>query len=250
MAQQADSNRVSVYISEETGSWGETPSSPAMTQLPINGENLIHKKQTVVSNRLRSDRMRDYLAEVGVNAEGEVPFELSFADFDLILEGLLGSDYVTATTGAVATIAADTSDDSFNRSAGDFTADGFVVGMYVKVSGFTEAANNGIHKITALTATKMTVAGSNLATEAEGDTVTIRAKMLRNGTTQKSYLLEKRFEDLSQYIYFAGMKVNQMTLNVKSQEVVGGSVSFLGKQGVASAHPSRAAPPATPTTRS
>jgi hypothetical protein len=204
-----------------------------MTQLPINSESLAHAKQTVVSNRLRSDRMRDTLAEVGVQAEGDIGFELSFTDFDKILEGALGNSFVSSTTGALTTIDASTTDDSYNRAAGSFVTDGFVVGQYVKVSGFVNSANNGIHKVTAVTATKLSVS-ENLTTEAAGPSVTIIGKRLRNGTTQKSYLIEKRFEDLTQYISFRGMKVNTLSLNVASQEIVGGNVTFLGKQGYAS----------------
>lgn len=53
----------------------------------------------------------------------------------------------------------------YARTSGSFVTNGFVVGMQVNVTGFTNAANNGVSTITAVTATALTVtkAGGTVA---------------------------------------------------------------------------------------
>ena len=60
-------------------------------------------------------------------------------------------------------------DDSFNDSASGFSTSDFGVGDLIQVSGFSNSDNNktysSSHRITAITSSKITVAGSNLVTE-------------------------------------------------------------------------------------
>jgi hypothetical protein len=53
----------------------------------------------------------------------------------------------------------------WTRSSGDFSADGFVVGMTVFISGMTTAANNGARTLTAVGTTTFTTATTGLVTE-------------------------------------------------------------------------------------
>jgi len=78
--------------------------------------------------------------------------------------------------GPEITISAQASDNSFNDSGAAFLTEGFAVGMTVTVSGFTTPANNLTGIITALTAGKMTIGGTDgdgIVDEAAGDSVTI-----------------------------------------------------------------------------
>jgi hypothetical protein len=66
----------------------------------------------------------------------------------------------------VASIAA-AAPNQFTRATGSFVSDGFQVGMRVRASGFTNAANNALHaEITAVTASALTITGATLVTEA------------------------------------------------------------------------------------
>lgn len=62
-------------------------------------------------------------------------------------------------------ITAAASDDSFTRSAGNWITEGFRVGTQFTWTGWSNGANNGTHTITAITATKITCAGSALVDE-------------------------------------------------------------------------------------
>lgn len=76
------------------------------------------------------------------------------------------------------TLSAQASDNSFNDSANGFIAAGFAVNNYVHVVGFTGNVVNNIYsaKITALTAGKMTIGGTDgdvIVDDAAGESVTI-----------------------------------------------------------------------------
>ena len=80
-------------------------------------------------------------------------------------------------TGTIYSAMVTGTDDKFVRSSGSFTSAGFEAGMLINVSGFTDAANNGNHRISSVTSTELfvTSSGSTLVNEAAGDTVTITA---------------------------------------------------------------------------
>src|SRR3546814_4812195 len=83
--------------------------------------------------------------------------------------GLLGDELIevsqksTTVVMTATTISAAAADNSFNDSAAQFIADGFAVGNRVNVAGFTgNVANNIlIGRVTALTAGKMTIGGTD-----------------------------------------------------------------------------------------
>src|SRR5712691_6858341 len=123
----ADTNRSSMYFSEETA-WNETPSTPTMNELQRNSDTFAHQKIVVVPATIRSDRLNEDIIRVGEQAGGDFVAELRHTQYDLLLSAILGSaGFTTVTTGAQTTISASSVDNSFNRSAGSFVTDGFVV---------------------------------------------------------------------------------------------------------------------------
>lgn len=231
----AAANNASLRIFEEV-TWAATPSSPAMTELKYTGESLNHNKETVESSVIRSDRMRDDLLQVGVGAEGDINFEFCFADLDLLIEGAMMSDFVVATTG-IMSIDANTTSNKFIRTTGSFIVDGFVVGCWIRPSGYVAAGNNAVRRVTAVSALELTVddTDTTLVTEAGTGNEKIDAKFIKNGTTLKSYLIEKAFTDISKFVYFLGCRVNQMQLSITAKEIVTGSFGMMGQKGVSGA---------------
>lgn len=103
-----------------------------------------------------------------------------------------------------ATISAQASDNSFNDSGDGFITAGFEVGMGVTVSGFTgSTANNLTGIITALTAGKMTIGGTDgnaIVDDAAGESVTITA------TARYDLLpITDSIPSLTQYYYADGV---------------------------------------------
>jgi hypothetical protein len=110
------------------------------------------------------------------------------------------------------------------------------VNQWVKLSGCTAAANNGYHKITAINsaAHTLTFAGSTFVVEgttAQVGDVTISGSRLINGSTQRSFSIEREFADVAQFFNFRGMTVGKMGMSFQSGSIVGGSFDFMGKDG-------------------
>ena len=62
-------------------------------------------------------------------------------------------------------------------------------------------------------------------------TATADGHRLANGTTRKSFTLEKYFSDVGQYMSFTGMVVGGMTLNIETGAILTGEFSFTGASG-------------------
>lgn len=87
MAQSQGSRHSISYVVEST--FGTTPGTPAMIELPNTGTTLKATKDTFVSSTIRNDRqikdMRHGVKQIG----GDINFELSYGDFDTWLEAAL-----------------------------------------------------------------------------------------------------------------------------------------------------------------
>jgi len=225
---QAESNRVDIRISEET-TWNETPSAPTMASLPYTSESIQYEKRTTKSNIVRSDRMTDDIIEVGAGSRGDINFEYKFGDFEKLIEGALGSSFVTATfTGAGGNLDIAASGGGVQvLTAPASTWDLYVVGGYVRTSG-ADPANNGVFRITAKSPTDLTVNNATGTLQANADGATVLMKMARTGTTKKSYLIEKGFLDIAKFISFRGCRVGSWSMNVESEQIVTGSFGLMG----------------------
>lgn len=231
---QAESNRVSIRVSEEAV-WGETPATPTMARLPYLSNTIGHNKRTKQSATLRSDRMKDAQVQVGVDAGGDINFELRFADFAAIIRCALASAFTVATkTGAgsannINFAASGAGVQVITGQASDWAA--FIVGAWVRVKGAANSVNNGVFKVTATTSTTITIANTVGVVEASS-TATVAQNTIRNGTTKRSMLIEKQYEDLTNnYINFRGMRVAGLSLSIQTEQIITGVVRFMGKSG-------------------
>jgi hypothetical protein len=141
-------------------------------------------------------------------------------------------DWSTAITVSGTGISASASDNSFNDTGNGFG--NLAVGQWIKVSGFTGAgatANNKFFKIVSKTAGKIVVTGGTLVDDAAGETVTIKqGSSAFNGTTKTSFNIERTYLDLSSELaLYLGMMVEQFGLNISVDQIITGSVDFIGK---------------------
>lgn len=225
---QSESNRVSVRFSEET-TWNETPSSPTMAELPYTSESMSYEKRTVKSNTVRADRLTDDVIEVGGGSSGDISFEYKFGDFDKLIEGALGSAFTSlAFTGSANVDFAASSGGTQVLTVPSGSMNTVPVGAYVKIGGAGVAtANKGVFLVTARGTTSLTV--KNAAGTAEsGKSATVTMKHARTGTTKKSYLIEKGFLDIDEYISFRGCRVGSWNMNIETEAIVTGSFGFVG----------------------
>lgn len=230
----AESNRVSLYASEET-TWAETPATPTMLQLQLTSFNGGHKKATVVPSTIRNDRMQESIVRVGENTEFGFNFEYRHTQYDILLGAAIGATAYTSASLTATDISAASGDNSLNSVAAAFVSSGFVVGMWIKVAGFTGAgivSNNTAMLIVSVTTSKIVVSGATLITDAAGESVTITAKMARNGTAKRSFLMEYIFNDIPEYQLFKGTRINQVDLTFNNRSIITGAMSMLGYSGL------------------
>jgi hypothetical protein len=215
--------------------WGVTPSAGEdLTQIRYTGESLDANQETTVSKEIRADRMTADLVPVGQSAGGSFDFEMSYNAFDDWIEGAMFSTFA-----ADDNIVGVSGDISSANGTSKFTStlatkfDGLVVGQWVKVFGFI--ADNGYYKITAHTdgVGEITVSPAPPSTETPAAAAAeFHTGMIRNGTTQQSYSIEKRFDDTTAVTYqmFAGSVVAGLTQNYAVGDILTGSCEVLSKE--------------------
>lgn len=231
----AEANRSALYAVEETV-WGETPVSAEMNEVQRVSDTLDHNKVTVVPRTLRTDRGREDLVRVGEDSGGGIVFELRHTQYDPYLAALLGaSTFSTVTITAATDISVATSDNSINATTTNFVTAGVVVGMWLRLTGFVASSgvNNRIAHVATVTTTKVTFDAQtpDFVVEAAGPSVTITGKMARNGTTKRSFLLERSFLDIPLYQQLTGMAMNTFGLTMNNRSILQGTLSMLGKRG-------------------
>jgi hypothetical protein len=122
---------------------------------------------------------------------------LSEADADTYHEN---HDYPLAWFGlAGTTYSMDDSDNSINDSASGFVNVGFVAGMRLITTGFTEAANNSTWTVVSVVAGKMVLKDGTVVTEVAGDSVTIepdKEHYLRLGTNYLDVVYNAKWQGM------------------------------------------------------
>lgn len=222
------------YIAEST--YGTTPATPAFKPIRHTSTTLGLSKESLQSEEIRDDRQIADFRHGAYQVGGDMNIELSFASFDDLLEAvLLGTWTATKTTGAQsfsATVG------TVVRSAGSFLTDGFAVNDVVINSGFTNAGNNGRFRISALTATVMTLTaleGQTMVVEAAaaGRQVNSLRAILKAGTVRRSFTVERFFGDIltidKPYHRFTGVEFNTLALAISANAMITGTLGVLGQ---------------------
>jgi hypothetical protein len=233
----SDSSSVQLYYLEESV-WGTTPGS-ALKELRFTQESLAQATETAVSEEIRSDRMVSDIIRTSINAGGDVGIELSYGAHDDLIAGALANAWTTPLnlTGSFTfAINSPNSTGSISAAASPAPFANVQVGQWVKFDRTgSPTANNGYYLVTAKPDAD-TITVSPAPATAGTMTGTLKGSHLRNGTTRKSFTLEKLYSDLSpqQYQAFTGMRVGSMELTIAPGAIVNGQFGFSGKQGLSS----------------
>ena len=224
----SDANRVRLAYVEET-SFGVLPGSPSTKALRYTGESLVSSRETTESQEIRDDRQIADLIEVGIGAGGGIDVELSQGAFDDLI--------IAALQAAAWSAVVDESDDDVSISAVDNSVnspkvalDSYTAGQWVRLSGFVNDANNGYAKIVSAAANKLVLSNITLTTEAAPAAGRIvQGAYIENGTTRRSFAIERGLLDKGKYELFAGMNVGTWGLNFQTRQILTGSFGFTGK---------------------
>ena len=225
----SDSNRTKLSFVEEA-TWGTTPAS-ALQILRWTGESLKYNIGSAQSSEIRSDRNISELFLNDASVTGGFNFELSYGTYDDLFEGALWSSWGSATTG---TGSGYTVNYASGYSVGD-TDIAIDTGSGTVLAGdvITFAGDDSKYIVkTGVTAPgTITLFPPGLkASLADNTAMTIGSRsVLVNGTTEKSYTIEREHSDMTQFFAFTGCIVNQFSLNVAAGAPITGSFDFLGK---------------------
>jgi hypothetical protein len=217
--------------------FGLTPGSGTPKDLRMTGESLDYGVTTKVSDEIRDDRQKTDLALVGAGAKGGLNFELSYNEYDSLLEAALQGTWAAfGTNGVGATFTADFTATTITASeapTGTSAFTGLVKGQWFKLSAPSHA-NDGLYcrvsESVAPTSTVITL--SALTPLATGTGVTlckVATSRLTNGVVQRSFTLEKEFADIAQFFAYRGMTASKLSLALQSGSLVTGSFDFMGK---------------------
>jgi hypothetical protein len=244
----SDSSQVQLRYRPEV-TWGEDPStrSPqsAMRELRFTSESLNFTANTAVSDEIRSDRQVADIIRTSVEAGGDVSTELSFGAFDDLFEGAFYSDWTAEQDSNTVSPEAsgflvEGSPDGTVISLGSPSLGGetdllnaLTVGSFIELTeSIASPTNNGFTRVTANSGAGSITVSPALPTTGV-DTFRVRASNLRNGTTLKSFLLEKEFADKSEHISFSGMRVGTANINIAPGAILTGGFSFQGETATA-----------------
>jgi len=243
----SDSSSVQLFYVEET-QWGVTPdnSPDVINELRFTNESLTQNIQTTQSEEIRSDRQVSDIVRTQVGAGGDVGIELSYGSHDALLAGGLYDDFSTAVneTGLTIQIVLPS---PLNNTATLIVSGGspdplrnVAVGQFLQMGGSTASpTNDGYYKVTAKgtgSPHTLTVTPAPPSAETITGVGTLKGTYIKNGTTRKSFTIEKLFSDLSplEYQLYTGMRVGSMELTVAPGAIIGGSFTFQGKDLTAS----------------
>lgn len=233
MPKPGDSNRVTLYIRENPGAFDRvvTAATETWNELRFTGEALEHQKTSEPSATIRDDRMKDSVAELAAQTSGTIDFELTADTVSVktLFEGLLGNPFVTPSAVTGATI-----DNPTPGSTTDLTAlgihTGVTVGSFVRVTNADTADDNGLYRVTAVATGAITIDAD--LTDTETCDVSFGSTLV-NGTTVKTYEIEKAFTDTNpaEYMYFGGQRIGQISLNLAATQRITAQASFDGRRG-------------------
>lgn len=163
----SETNRTRISIVRES-TFGTTPASPAMLEIPFNSSSLTSSPNTTVSEEIRSDRQTADLFLVGEESSGDISGELQGLAYDKLIEGAFynsitkSEEVENETVGGSVTIDSSAVDGSVVVSSG---GDNFAADDIVRLSGFSNNENNQQFVVTSSTTTNIDGA-SGTVTEA------------------------------------------------------------------------------------
>lgn len=234
MSDFGNTNAVSLkYVKETT--WGETPSNPALNNIPYTGEDFKNERNTIETDDITADHMLASLVQTGTNPTGSFNFELRSVVFEDFLAATLFSDWVTTgdIVAAATDIAADNTGGKLTATVTDFTSESWVVGQYIAATGFSNAVNNILYRITEITdSSNLVVEPAPPTDEAATAAITLTPlDFVRNGQVKTSFTIQKKFGDIATDTYqnFDGCVCNTLSLTLNKQDKMTGSLAFFAK---------------------
>lgn len=232
------------YIAESTR--GTIPGAGNAVNLRQVGSTMKASTSTVKSEEIRSDRLSTGSTRTDMNVDGGFNFELSGKEYDPFLCNLLGQSAFThyGTSGIGTTFTATTTATTITAAVAPTTTSAFTtiadkswiklippagasasVKAYFADAWFKVSGTPSSTVITLDAATPIVAPG--LVTAIAGYAVS--QSSIVNGNTFGSFSLEYALTDVSQFLTFTGMQVNDFNLDLSVGSIIKGDFSFIGQ---------------------
>jgi hypothetical protein len=242
----SDSSSVQLYYVEEA-TWGEVPAGPpTLNELRFTSDSLTQNTETAISEEIRSDRQVSDIARVAVGAGGDVGFELSYGSHDDLIAGALADDWSATINETLVSANFSTGSPGpgvFSLSESPLPAwlANVEVGQWLQISGSAVSPfNDGYYKVASIDLTNGVIRFEQApVTNEPTGSFTVKGSVVKNGTTRKSFVLEKLFGGITDandspetpvLQYYTGMRVGTLNLAIAPGSIINGSMSFQGKQ--------------------
>lgn len=221
----SDASRTQLQWSLESV-FGETPSSPVMQALRFTREGLKHNNASVVSAEIRADRMRSDLLLVGTDVSGNIEGELSLLTWASFLEAAMCGTWSTAGNSAFTDGVSNSTTTYTSATATFATGDvgKVITGTNIPPGTYIASRTNATTIILSQAATG---SGSSLAFTIVARTAN---NVLLNGTTNRSFLFERGYLDVSQFFQFVGCTFEEFNLAITARDIIGVNCSIMGAQ--------------------
>jgi hypothetical protein len=199
-------------------------------------ESLSDTKTRARPSEINNTREVSAAVTTQESAAGGINYALSYGTFDDFISVALGSDWQVAQ--AIAGVAGDialtntsaTSATLISTAAGKFT--NIAQGQWIRLLGFTNAANNGFYRVTtkvsALSLTLASIVPTVTETPA-GTAAQVRAQTIANGTQFKSLYIQQKLSP-SLWLNYPGSYVSGITLTGGIGQFLNGAINVLASQ--------------------
>ncbi len=234
-----NSSLVNVAIIKET-TFGVVPTSAtpnAAKFLRVTGESLDYTINKEASEEINSNRTVASMIPLSGSASGALESEVSYLEYDQILESTLQSAFAAFGTNGVSTAFTGTfTATTITATVAPTGTSAFTTlkkGQFFRVNG-SGTANDGkvlrASLVTAPTTTVITLDASTPAVVATGSaTTTISTSRLVNGNTQSSFSIERQSPDVGEYWAYTGMTPSSLDVNISAGARSTLSFNFMGK---------------------
>lgn len=223
------------YIQESV--FGVVPTTGNYRKLRMTGESLDFTITKESSEEINSSRTVSSMVPVTASTSGDIQAEISYAEYDPLLEAALQSTYSSFGTGGVsATFTGTFTTNSITAAAAPTGSSAFTnlqKGQFFRLVA-PGNVNNGkllrVSKTVAPTATAITVEASTPLVAASNVTLcTVSSSRLTNGANQRSFAIERQSPDIGEYWVYTGQTLSAWNVNIASGSRSTMSFTFMGK---------------------
>ena len=226
------------YIQETT--FGVTPTSGNYRKLRMTGESLDYQIGKEVSTEINSSRTVSSMVPTKASASGNIEAEISYTEYDPLIQGVLQGTFDSfGTQGVGASFTADFTATTITASAAATGTSAFTrlkKGQFFRLAAPGNANNGKVLQVSNTTAPTSTVITVSAVTPLTVGTAvancTISSSRLTNGSTQRSFSIERQNSDIGEYLVFKGMTPSSLDLNITTGGLSNMSFSFMGKKAV------------------